>query len=399
LRFTGAVSLNNPLFQSQTKNYSRFGLRANPFPYAGVPDDAPKIYVGQDEVLLTINSVLSTTILTGRANHLILTGSYGNGKSHTLKYIHSQISAQSTTYETRPCIGYVAQPGETFLDIYRDFVYDLGSDFIQRRAQEYIGKVAVDLVGQGVIEGPINPDDGWKSIDNGSILLSEVVPHAFTRLSKHVRFPDFARAFINMAYEENSLTSWEWLSGEPIEYTRRREMSLTSNIDKRHAPRAFSALKKSLELLGYAPVIMLVDEFEHIENLQARTKQDVLNSFRHLIDMNPTNFSLIIACAPEVWEKMVSEYHAFSERIGKEVNLKPLTAETVKILIVAYLNRERTTPARTIEPFTDESIEQIFRFGNGNTRRIITLCSQAMDLFASLECETIDSTVLQRVVR
>ena len=176
-------------------------------------------------------------------------------------------------------------------------------------------------------------------------------------------------------------------------------MSLTSNIDKRHAPRAFSALKKSLELLGYAPVIMLVDEFEHIENLQARTKQDVLNSFRHLIDMNPTNFSLIIACAPEVWEKMVSEYHAFSERIGKEVNLKPLTAETVKILIVAYLNRERTTPARTIEPFTDESIEQIFRSGNGNTRRIITLCGQAMDLFASLECETIDSTVLQRVVR
>ena len=284
------------------------------------------------------------------------------------------------------------------LDIYRDFVYDLGSDFIQRRAQEYIGNVAVDLVGQGVIEGPTDPDDAWKSIDNGSILLSEVVPHAFNRLSKYVRFPDFARAFINMAYEENSLTSWEWLSGEPIEYTRRREMSLTSNIDKRHAPRAFSALKKSLELLGYAPIIMLIDEFEQIENLKARTKQDVLNSLRHLIDMNPTNFSLIIACAPEVWEKMVSEYHAFSERIGKEVNLKPLTAETVKILIVAYLNRERTTPTRTIEPFTDESIEQIFRFGNGNTRRIITLCSQAMDLSADLECEVIDSTVLQRVI-
>jgi Cdc6-like AAA superfamily ATPase len=399
LQFTGEISLNNHIFQSQCRNYNKFGLRANPFPYAGVPDDVPKIYVGQDEALLAINSVLSTTILTGRANHLILTGTYGNGKSHTLKYIHSQISTKSSAFDRRPCTAYIAQPGETFLDIYRDFIYDLGLNFIQKRAQEYIGKVAVDLVEQGIIKGPIDPADGWQSVEDGDILLSEIVPHAFTSLSKHICFPDFARAFINMAYEENSLTSWEWLSGEPIEYTRRREMSIASNIDRRHASRAFNALKKTLETLRYAPTIMLVDEFEHIENFPVRTKQEVLNSFRHLIDMNPTDFSLIIACAPEVWGDMMSEYHAFSERIGREANLKPLTTETVKSLIVSYLNSERITPKMTPEPFTDESIEQIFKLGDGNTRRIITLCSQSMDLCIDSDCEIIDSKVLQKVTR
>ena len=95
----------------------------------------------------------------------------------------------------------------------------------------------------------------------------------------------------------------------------------------------------------------------------------------------------------------IRKYYTLSEHIGKEVNLKTLTAETAKTLIVAYLNREQTTPTKTIKPFTDKSIEQIFRSGSENKRCIITLCSQATDPLADLECEFIDSAVFQRVVR
>lgn len=390
-----AISLNELLSSQKLREYSQFGLRANPFPYAGIPDDTPNLYVGQNDVLSAVNTVLSTAICTGRANHLIVTGAYGNGKSHTLKYIQSQVSLRFAHERQRPCIGYVVQPGETFLDIYREFIYNLGYEFIKARAQELIGMVAVDLVDRGVIEGRVNREDGWRSIEGGDILLSEVVPHAFLSLSKEVKFPDFARAFINMAYEENSITSWEWLSGEAIEYSRRREMSLTANINRYHAPRAFNALKRTFEPLRYTPVIMLIDEFEYIETLQARTKQNMLNSLRHLIDMNPTKFSLIIACAPEVWEKLVSEYHAFSERIAKEVNLKPLNQTTVRTLIVSYLNRERLEPMSTLDPFTDGAVDHIFKVGNGNTRRIVTLCSQLVDLGVDLGSECIDEEAVE----
>lgn len=381
----------------EKRDYSRLELLANPFPYAGVPDEMPDIYIGQDEVLSTVQRVISGTIQTGRSNHLIITGAYGNGKSHTLKYIQSQIKNISSLENRRPSVGYVSQSGETFLEIYREFIYNLGSEFIQERSRDYIGRVAIDLVKEGIIEGNIYEIDGWKSIDEGSLLLSEVVPHCFIRLSKEVKFPDFARAFINMAYEENSITSWEWLSGEAIEYSRRRELGLTANIDRRHAPRAFSALKKTLELVHYSPVIMLIDEFEFIETLQNRTKQNMLNSLRHLIDANPTNFCMIIACAPEVWEKLVSEYHAFSERIAKEVNLKPLNMEVMKTLIVSYLNRERTTPSTTIKPFTEDSIGEIFRTGNGNTRRIMALCSQLIDYSVDVNIYDIDSALIERL--
>lgn len=390
-------SLNELFNVLNQRDYTRFNLSGNPFPYSGVPDEIPDIYVGQEEVLSTVHRVLSGTIRTGRSNHLIMTGSYGNGKSHTLKYIQSQINNLTPHEQRQPYVGYVAQPGETFLDIYREFIYDLGSTFIQKRAQEYIGTIAFDLIKEGIIEGQIREGDGWKSIERGELLLSEVVPHCFLRLSKEIKFPDFARAFINMAYEENSLTSWEWLSGESIEYSRRREMSLTSNIDKRHAPRAFSALKKTLELLHYAPLIMLIDEFEFIETLQARTKQNMLNSIRHLIDTNPTNFCMIVACAPEVWEKVVGEYHAFSERIVKEVNLKPLNLNSMKTLIVSYLNRERDNSEMKTDPFTDEIIEEIFRSGNGNTRRIITLCSQLIDMSVDLDQDIIDNTLIEKI--
>ena len=73
------------------KNYEVFGLNANPFPYSGIPDQVPNIYVGQPEVMGKVSAVLSSVFSTGHSNHLILTGSYGNGQSHTVKFIQSQI--------------------------------------------------------------------------------------------------------------------------------------------------------------------------------------------------------------------------------------------------------------------------------------------------------------------
>jgi len=381
------------------KDYTKYGLDGNPFPYAGVPDEHPNVYVGQEDVMQRVNTVLSSTVTSGQSNHLIITGSYGNGKSHTLKFIKSHVRDQfSEKSNTKICIGYVSQPGETFLDIYTKFMYDLGYNFVKHLSQEYLGLIAYRLSKEKIIEEKIRKGQGWVQISKGDVLISDIVPKAIQRLNDEIKFVDYTRAFIALSYEENSIYSWEWLCGEGVEYSKRHELALGKNLNEANAIRAFGALKFILKELGYSSMVLLVDEFEYIETLPPLKKQKMLNSIRHIIDVNAEGLSIIIACAPEVWQNIVAEYHAFSERIAKETNLKPLDQEKIRLLLVSYLNNKRASRNDSLIPFSDASIEKIFLISQGNTRRIISLCSQALDASLDFNKRTIDEEVINSVI-
>ncbi len=380
-------------------DYSVFGLSGNPFPYAGVPDEHPNVYVGQDDVMDRVNTVLSSTVVTGRSNHLIITGAYGNGKSHTLKFIKSRINDQfSKKSDAKICIGYVTQPGETFLEIYTKFMYDLGYKFVKHLSETYLGLVAHQLSKEGLIQEKIRKGQGWEEIHCGNVLISDVVPHAIKRLNEGIKYIDYTRAFIGIAYEENSIYSWEWLCGEGVDYTQRKEMSLGKNLNDTNSIRAFCAFKHILRELGYASLILLIDEFEYIETLPPLKKQKMLNSVRHLIDVNAEGLSIVIACAPEVWQSIVSEYHAFSERIAQETNLKPLDQQKIRTLLISYLNNKRIRQIDSLTPFSDASIEKIFLVSQGNTRRIVSLCSQALDASLCEKKRIIDEGIIDSIV-
>lgn len=381
------------------KDYSKYGLEGNPFPFSGVPDEHPSVYIGQDDVLEKINSVLSSTVLSAQSNHIIVTGSYGNGKSHTLKFIKTHLRDQfSERSQTPICVGYVSQPGENFIDIYTKFMYDLGYSFVKHLSHKYLGLVAFQMSKDGLIEEKVRKGQGWKEIEKGAVLLSDIVPTAIQKLNDGIKYVDYTRAFIALSYEENSVYSWEWLCGEGVEYSKRQELSLGKNINDTNSIRAFSALKYILKELGYASLVLLIDEFEYIESLPPMKKQKLLNSLRHIIDLNGEGLSLIIACAPEVWQNIVAEYHAFSERIGKEANLKPLDQEKIRMLLISYLNNKRRKRNNTFTPFTEESIECIFMHSQGNTRRVISLCSQALDFSVEFNKQYIDQDVLDSII-
>jgi Cdc6-like AAA superfamily ATPase len=381
------------------KDYSKYGLAGNPFPFSGVPDEHPNVYIGQDDVLEKINAVLSSTVLSAQSNHIIVTGSYGNGKSHTLKFIKSHIREQfSEKSETPICVGYVSQPGDIFLEIYTKFMYDLGYTFVKHLSQEYLGLIAYQLSKEGLIEEKIRKGQGWKQIEKGDVLISDIVPKAIQRLNDGIKFADYTRAFIALSYEENSIYSWEWLCGEGVEYSKRQELCLGKNVNDVNSIRALGALKFILKELNFASLVLLIDEFEYIETLPLLKKQKLLNSLRHIIDLNGEGLSLIIACAPEVWQNIVAEYHAFSERVGKEANLKPLDQEKIRMLLTSYLNNKRTKRSDSLSPFTDDSIERIFLHSQGNTRRVISLCSQALDVSLDFNKNIIDDAVIDSIL-
>jgi len=355
----------------EQRDYSQFGLEENPFPYSPVPDDNPDLYCGQKHATQEISDTVSTMLSTGKSKHLVITAKYGNGKSHTLKYTRSLVRDRDDVI-----VGYVAQPGEGFRDIYHEFLYDLGFDQVQAIAYEYLARVTRETTEYD----PSSADAMEELIDGGEVLLSELVPTAIQRLNEVTKFADFARAIVHMIYEDTNLYAWQWLTAEGIRYEQRKEMEIHSALDDdTTSVRAFTALKNLLLELGYTGVFVFVDEFESIARLGPKDEQATLNSIRHLMDQNSHGLCMLFGCAPEVWQDVMSEYHAFSERIGQEVALRPLTDEHIQELVSSYLNLARTDGREGVEPFEERSLELIHQRSQGNVRQVLSLCSRVLD--------------------
>lgn len=374
----------------EQQDYSRYDLAANPFPYSPVPADDPELYCGQDHVSSQISSTVSTMLATGKSKHLVVTGKYGNGKSHTLKYTRSLLRDRDDIL-----VGYVAQPGEGFIDIYHEFIYDLGFHRLQQLAYEFLAAVTRDKTEHN----PLVASAMEQLIEDGELLLSDIVPSAIRRLSDVTKFADFARAIVHLVYEDTNLYAWQWLTAEGIRYEQRKEMEIHSALDDdTMGVRAFTALKNMLLELGYTGVFVFVDEFESIARLSPKTEQATLNSIRHLMDQNSDGLCILFGCAPEVWQDVMSEYHAFSERIGQEVALRPLTQEHIHDLVGNYLARERTSDRNGIDPFTEESLDVILQRSQGNIRQVLSLCSQLLDTAATEQRENIPVEFVQEQI-
>lgn len=374
----------------EQRDYSQFGLEENPFPYSPVPDDDPQVYCGQEHATDEISDTVSTVLGTGKSKHLVITGKYGNGKSHTLKYTRSLVRDREDVL-----VGYVAQPGEGFKDIYHEFLYDLGFDRIQELAYEYLAEITrneteANPIGAGAMEG---------LIEEGDVLLSDIVPTAIQELNDITKFADFSRALVHMVYEDTNLYAWQWLTAEGIRYEQRKQMEIHSALDDdTTAVRAFTALKNVLLELGYTAVFVFVDEFESIARLSSKQEQATLNSIRHLMDQNSHGLCLLFGCAPEVWQDVMSEYHAFSERIGREVALRPLTVEDVDDLVVNYLETASIRQREGIDPFSEQSVEVILQQSQGNIRQVLSLCSRVIDRAVDQGADVIDEDLVMETI-
>ncbi len=373
------------------RDYSMYGLERNPFPYSPVPEEDPEVYCGQEHVADAVSNTVSTLLGSGKSKHLVITGKYGNGKSHTLKYARSLVRDREDVL-----VGYVSQPGEGFLDIYHEFMYDIGFDRVQEIAYEFLATVARD-------ETDANPmgAGAMKSvIEEGDVLLSELVPVAVQRLSDITKFADFARAIIHMVYEDTNLYAWQWLTAEGIRYEQRKEMEIHSALDDdTMGVRAFTSLKNLLLDLGYTGIFVFIDEFESIARLSSKNKQATLNSIRHLMDQNSSGLSILFGCAPEVWQDVMSEYHAFSERIGQEVALKPLTDDQLENLVVDYLNIARSEKQSDASPFTEESLDLILQRSQGNIRQVLSICGRAIDEGLNQNKANISSDIVNQTLQ
>lgn len=378
-----------------SERYRDLGLKENPFPYAPVPTEAPSIFCNQKEAMNSVGEMLSGSLRSGKSSHLILLGGYGNGKTHALRRIKVHLRSDPSRQKSpRVLPTYASQPGHAFLEMYREVMYDIGYQELRRLSAAYLGSFSLRNPPKGIGTAVRK----WERIRDGEKLLADVIPKAIEQLNNEVHFMDFTRAMVSLTIEEHAPTAWEWLSGEGTDQTRRRELGIGSNLNPITSMKALLAMKTFSHLIGFRSLVLLVDEFEMVAGLHRSARQQTLNNFRHLIDMSPVGLNVVFACTPEAWQSFLAEYHAFSERINREVQLKPLDLEHTHDLVCAYLETARGSGQNGVKPFDSQALQKVFELSMGNVRRVLLLCNRLVEIAASKGVKTIGPSLVNMLV-
>ena len=345
-------------------DFTRYNLSANPFPNVGIPDETAQVYTNRVEELRLIGDTIVGT-LRGSSSHVVIVASYGNGKTATLHYVNNQVKDQIP----RAISIHLSYPGESFHELYSNFMYELGLKKLEDLVWAYLEKA----------NNEINLRD---KVESGEKILPEIIEVGKSKLFIDLSYNDFALAFLHIILSETKYLAWKYLCGEPILHEQRRQLDTVSLIDTdEKALKAWMSMKSIFSILDSNLICLFLDEIESIETLHTFKKQKLLNSLRRLIDLNPTGLSLIMACTPEAWNSIISDYHAFSERIFRNVVLRPLDTKMIRQFVIDYMRVYRINgdSVSDIFPFTEDSLDNILIAAQGNLRRVLMLCNRTIE--------------------
>ena len=95
----------------------------NPFSRLSDPERAT-FWAGPTKIKDTISKALGSMV-EGDFRCVVLSGEYGSGKSHTLRYFEHQLENRSSSKDLCKTV-YVENPGESTVDLYRQFIAKIG---------------------------------------------------------------------------------------------------------------------------------------------------------------------------------------------------------------------------------------------------------------------------------
>ena len=384
-----------------------YNLSSNPFPIgAGVPPTDVNFFANKKEFRERIERLVRETIDNKKSSVYILFGKYGCGKTHTLRYLKHFITEN---YQDADAI-YINNPGNSFLDLYRSVINEIGKDTLLGYAKEFAGKVHLHYARQLVQRA----DNGEITLDElPSFFQKETVRSETRRIMRTItrdEFPEFAHVLVYLPDKEKEEAAWQFLSAQTSRWShhlRTFEIGRFISNDEM-ATSAFTALLRIMHEIGKKMIFLLIDEVEDLIPEEAREIRlgTYTKNLRRLLDKNPEGLCLILACSDEVKSKYDQYVHsAFKERTPTS-NIFDLTVlenvEEVVQFIKDYLNTARiiSTEDKSLEeqihPFELETIKEIFNKTGGLQREIVRLCSRLINLGISENLEKISPEIVTK---
>jgi len=319
------------------RDYSRYNLKSNPFPYTPVPNDDPEIFIGQDHVLDRLTEIISTCYTSGSSGHAVIIGPYGSGKSHAMKYLRKIIRVHNLENRNELFVCYISSLGQSFLNIYQEFMEQLGHKAFTEVIQNYNMK-----------DTPYN----------------------------------ILTIFDNVLDDDYSLDAWRWILGEKLEASTRSKLGVSRNVDDMLALSLFQITLRCLMHSGFRFVCLLIDELETVNELYPYQRQSLFNNLRRMIDENTKGLCTIFSCTPTGWDEIMGRSLALTRRVSRNIiYMNRLTRNDSRNVIEEHLKNYRYSDIAEngIQPFTDESLETLYDVSQGNIGELVKYCNRIID--------------------
>lgn len=397
-------------------DYSPFFLTRNPFPAIGIPSEGPLITADRQQILNRFKEALRQTIFEDKTSITVLTGDYGSGKSHLLKYLKYRVNTQLLTSGNQAFAIYVKSVGRSFKDMYLYFIDDIGRDFLTDQALKLIRSYLKNIGDAGarkyVYEKELSKKPDLISINVEQILEGSRFCDLFHDIRKTlagIRNSNVIYALLSLAHPNYAPVAWRWFLGESLTKDEKGLILVDDTIDDAaDAQDAFRSIIAILRKSGIRAIVLLIDEFERFTLVPKQSRDQYMDDIRHFIDDNPSGNCLVIAVTPTAYKWLNEVPNALTRRLsGAEFELSFFNEDETKELIARYIQtarkenanlslviKDRPNISPALYPFTNDGVKRIDERAKGLVSAIINLCRDSMDAAIQSNSKVIDSRII-----
>lgn len=347
---------------------------------------------------------------------IFLRGDHGSGKTHTIRYVTSRVQAESEDGRLSPTQFYGKADSTQFILVYRELMgyFDI-RQFMKLNAEFVRSVVSVEL--NAPDEDPesllmrLQEDETLlnRLFDAGVVEEGAVQSERARAMGQFPRRLEFQNAlYYGTTVPELRKAAFDWFCGKSIDEVLERRLGVHGPLESSDDAKSALWLLARLYNRAGQPLVIYIDQVEKLAFDPDGSKHEsnirILRSLFELIAREQG--ALVLAGTPEAWFALTPDMH---QRVGNHAHeLATLKLEDAYNVVGLYLTPpEEEFPDDSADlvlfPFQHDSIREMLRFGGGNLRRLLQLCSAVFEIAHpsrnEITKETVETTVRDHDLR
>jgi hypothetical protein len=329
---------------------------------------------------------------------IVIQGNYGVGKTHLAGEVLDRIAQSRYGHASTRVIYHVA-PGGSFLTFYTDLMRKaITLDEILGRVLEVYADVVAGAVRDLPFAGELarhlerGDADPQLVIERFGLKEGSLREELRQELSAVTGDGTFARALMLLLQPRLRDATWRWITGDTPEQVL-VEQGLTERIQTDAT--ALEALGVVALLYGRRNYrfVLVIDEMEKVVLTWDRSRDASIQAFKMLLEVFHSAGALLVSCGlHDMFEILPRD----SGRVDAFISPSRLTYEDVRWYIEE--TQERAFRERTLQPFTEESVQYLLHLSGGIARDVVRFCYHAYER-ASATGQEITSATIKKVAR
>ncbi len=353
---------------------------------------------------------------SGKAAAIILQGEPGSGKSHLLWRISK--NAEEKRFLFVNIIPYISVSGISYVSILQSLMESL-----LKKHPNLKSRPMDHLIGWTIKRGLFLTDK--KHIDSrakfyvDTILNQRGLPYVskttFETIPKSIReklkqqiktnlmdyYKNFPRYFfhilIMLTEKDKERLAIDFLKGEELTKDDLKTLKLSQNfrLDE------YTAYRLLVSIINFSP-FPLVISIDQIETIDAHLdKGDIVQFFEKIVRLfsNTGNVLFLLSVQTQTfkkWEKFLPE--SVLARLTEKTTILPITLENAKEIVkkrnAFYFGKLKVKQKDPFFPFKEKDVEEVFKQGNRNPRRLIKAMNYLLEHGKTgMEEETVQSMI------